>query len=164
MSILNVLPFFEPEIDAMVQGQILSFFFPPNTWPCLLATANYLQGTCNRLVFLLTTAPHNLDLEGWTKTSRFQAFSRWVNYGSNISQHWALQSSMCHRSIGWANLPNQHPTVYYIIIHIITKALVQSYLQAAFIKLPGLGGIKQCKFMVILRDDFPCNVVHCLSC
>ena len=27
MSILNVLPFFEPEIDAMVQGQILSFFF-----------------------------------------------------------------------------------------------------------------------------------------
>ena len=29
-------------------------FFPPNTWPCLLATANYLQGTCNRLVFLLT--------------------------------------------------------------------------------------------------------------
>ena len=30
-------------------------FFPPNTWPCLLATANYLQGTINRLVFLLTT-------------------------------------------------------------------------------------------------------------
>ena len=36
------------------------FFFPPNTWPCLLATANFLQGTCNCLVFLLTTAPHNL--------------------------------------------------------------------------------------------------------
>ena len=36
------------------------FFFPPNTWPCLLATANFLQGTCNRLVFLLTTAPHSL--------------------------------------------------------------------------------------------------------
>ena len=35
-------------------------FFSPNTWPCLSATANYLQGTCNRLVFLLTTAPHNL--------------------------------------------------------------------------------------------------------
>ena len=34
-----------------------AFFFPPNTWPCLLATANYLQGTCSRLGLRLTTAP-----------------------------------------------------------------------------------------------------------
>ena len=39
-----------------------------------------------------------------------------------------------------ANLPNQGAAVDYIIIRIITKSLVQSYLQAAFIKLPGLPG------------------------
>ena len=35
------------------------FFFPSNTWPCLIAAANYRQGTINRLAFFLTTAPHN---------------------------------------------------------------------------------------------------------
>ena len=47
-------------IQSICLEKNVVFFFPPSTWPCLLATANYLQGTCNRLVFLLTTAPHNL--------------------------------------------------------------------------------------------------------
>ena len=44
---------------SFFRARVWSSFFPPNTWPCLLATANYLQGTINRLAFLLTTAPHN---------------------------------------------------------------------------------------------------------
>ncbi len=32
----------------------LYFFFPSNTWPCLIAAANYRQGTINRLAFFLT--------------------------------------------------------------------------------------------------------------
>ena len=53
-ELLAVLAFYLSSI------QVPDIFFLPNTWPCLLATANFLQGTCNRLVFLLTTAPHNL--------------------------------------------------------------------------------------------------------
>ena len=46
---------FEVKTTSDVTPLKLLLFVPPNTWPCLLATTNYLQGTINRLVFLLKT-------------------------------------------------------------------------------------------------------------
>ena len=55
----------------VVTSNALTIFFPSNTWPCLVAAANYRQGTVNRLAFFLTTAPHNRH--DWPVPNNFSA-------------------------------------------------------------------------------------------
>ena len=65
------------------QKTITHVFFPPNTWPCLLATANYLQGTCNRLV-------GNCEVQTTDTRKRWKNWElRW-----SISHNFPLQSAL----------------------------------------------------------------------
>ena len=55
---------FGPMLQNCLEGQVENnlFFFPSNTWPCLIAAANYRQGTINRLAWRTTWKETNPNL------------------------------------------------------------------------------------------------------